>query len=244
MENQENDEIEIDLLELLGVLRKKISSIIIATLLLASVFGFGSMFLVTPEYISSSQMYILSQGSLSFSLTTLQAGSQLASDYMILVESRPVLERVIENLGLEMTYDELKDTITLENLGDSRVLEVTVKNSDPYMAKEIVDEIVDVSSSRIQDIMGTDPPTVIEYGHLEDSPDSPDVLKNILIGGAVGLILSSLVIAAGHILNNNICSDEDVTKYLGLNTLGSIPVESGAKAQMRRDKKKRRKSHE
>ncbi len=244
MENSQNndDEVEIDLIELAGVLKKRIGSIIAATLLCALLFGFASIFVLEPRYTSTSQMYILSGGSLSFSLTSLQAGSQVASDYMILMQSRPVLEKVISNLGLDMEYEDLKEDVNIENLSDSRVLEVTVENNDPYIAKEIVDEIVSTSSSRIVDIMGSDPPTILEYGHLENEPDSPKTARNVLIGALLGAFISSGAFVAAYIFNNNIRNEEDVARYLGLNTLGTIPMEEGSAKRIRKDRRKRRKA--
>lgn len=42
------------------------------------------------------------------SLADIQTGTSLTNDYMVIVEGRPVLEQVIENLGLDETYSSLK----------------------------------------------------------------------------------------------------------------------------------------
>lgn len=240
MGNQQNDEIEIDLFELLGVLRARLGSILLTGIMLAAVFGMGTMFLVESRYESTSKLYIVSQTSSLTSLTDLQAGSQLTQDYMVLVNSRPVLEKVIDNLGLDLTYEELLRMVALNNPADTRILEITVTINDPYMAKEIVDEISEVSVSRIAAIMNVDEPTVIEYGHLEDSPSSPDLRKNILLGGLAGLLISAVIGIVMYLLNDSVRTEEDVEKYLGLNTLGVIPIEEGAVEQMMRDRRKRK----
>lgn len=130
--------------------------------------------------------------------------------------------------------------VALNNPADTRILEITVTINDPYMAKEIVDEISEVSVSRIAAIMNVDEPTVIEYGHLEDSPSSPDLRKNILLGGLAGLLISAVIGIVMYLLNDSVRTEEDVEKYLGLNTLGVIPIEEGAVEQMMRDRRKRK----
>lgn len=240
MENQQKDEMEIDLLEILGVLRARLLSIIMTGIILAAVFGLGTLFLIKPQYKSTSKLYIVGQSSAITSLADLQTGAQLTQDYMVLVQSRPVLERVIDNLGLMLDYEELLKLITLNNPSDTRILEITVTTEDPYMAKEIVDEISAVSVSRIAAIMNVDEPTIAEYGHLENSPSSPSLQKNILIGGAAGIFLSAAIGIALYLLNDTICTEEDVEKYLGLNTLALIPVEEGAMEQIIKDKRKRK----
>lgn len=243
MNNQRSEEMEIDILELVMVLRSRWLSMLMSGVILAAVFGLGTLFLIEPKYQSTSKLYIVSQTSAITSLTDLQAGSQLTQDYIVLVQSRPVLEKVIENLNLHMEYQELLGMLTLSNPSDTRILEVTVTMNDPYMAKEIVDEISDVSITRIARIMNADEPTMVEYGHLENSPSSPDMKKNILIGGLAGIFVSGLMGVGMYLLNDTIRTEEDIQKYLGLNTLGMIPIEEGSVEQMMRDRRKRKKGN-
>lgn len=240
MEKQQDEEIEIDLLEIFGVLRARWFSILMTGVIAAAVCGIGTIFLITPKYQSTSKLYIVGQSSALTNLTDLQIGTQLTQDYMVLVQSRPVLEAVAKQLHLDMEYEELRGMVSLNNQDDTRILDITVTADDPYMAKEIVDEVSEVSVSRIAAIMNVDEPTTVEYGHLEDSPSSPSMKRNIIIGGVVGTILSAAVIIVMYLLNDTICTEEDVEKYLGMNTLGLIPIEEGAVEQMMRDRRKRR----
>ena len=100
--------------------------------------------------------------------------------------------------------------VALNNQSDTRILDITVTADDPYMAKEIVDEVSQVSVSRIASIMNVDEPTTVEYGHLENSPNSPNAKKNIAIGGLLGLVASAAVIIILYLLNDTICSEDDV----------------------------------
>ena len=161
MEKQQDEEIEIDLLELFGVVRARWFSILMTGIILAAVAGIGTLFLVTPKYQSTSKLYIVGQTSALTSLSDLQAGSQLTQDYMVLIQSRPVLETVIDNLRLDMEYESLKEMVALNNQSDTRILDITVTADDPYMAKEIVDEVSQVSVSRIASIMNVDEPTTV-----------------------------------------------------------------------------------
>lgn len=240
MDKQQTDEIEINLLEILGVIQARWFSIVMSGLILAAIFGLGTQFLIEPQYQSTSRLYIVGQSSSITSLTDLQTGSQLTQDYMVLVQSRPVLEKVIDDLGLDMEYAELRSIVSLNNPQDSHILEITITLGDPYMAKEIVDEISDVSASRIAAIMNMDEPTIVEYGHLENTPSSPNLRRNIMLGGALGILCSALVVVVLYLLNDTIRTEEDVEKYLGLNTLALIPVEEGSMEQIIRDRQKRK----
>ena len=82
-------------------------------------------------------------------MADLQVGTQLASYYSVLLTSRPVLQETIDNLDLHMGYGTLRSNISVVNLSDTRILEITVADPDPEMAKTIVDELADVSSDYI-----------------------------------------------------------------------------------------------
>jgi capsular polysaccharide biosynthesis protein len=139
-----------------------------------------------------------------------------------------------------MEYEQIKSMVSLENQSDTRILDITVVTDDPYMAKEIVDEVSEVSVSRIASIMNVDEPTTVEYGHLEDSPSSPNTKKNIAIGGILGIVASAGLVIVMYLLNDTISSEEDVEKYLGLNNLGIIPMDEGEMEQIMRDRRKRK----
>lgn len=244
MEKEQNDEVEIDLLEIFALLKDKIVKIVGVGVILAALVAIGTLFIIKPQYESTSKLYIVGESNSIMSLTSLQAGSQLAQDYIHIVESRPVIEKVISNLNLDMEYDDLLDIITLNNPSDTRILEVTAKTDDPYVAKEIVDEIGKVSADRIKTIMGVDPPTTVEYGHVADEKSSPSLVKNTAVGLVGGMFVSAFIIIVIYLLNNTISSEDDVEKYLGLNNLGVIPIEEGSVEQMMRDKRKRKKGQQ
>ncbi len=242
MEHDTNEKIEIDLKELLYLIRSKIWIVFLTGILAASGAGLVSSFFITPIYTSTTKLYILNKSTslTDLGLSDLQLGTQLTQDYMVLVKSRPVVSQVIENLGLNMTYEEMVAVITITNPSNTRILEVTADYPDSYLAKKIVDEFAVVSSSRIAKIMDTSEPAIVEEGFMQPYPSGPDIKKNILIGGVFGIILAGGVIIALYLLDDTIKDSEDVERYLGLNTLGLIPVESGAAKHAEVDKRKRK----
>ena len=134
-------------------------------------------------------------------------------------------------------------SITVNNKSNTRILEITADYPEPFLAKEIVDEFAHVASSQIAKIMDAEEPTIVEEGYIEPYPSSPDKKKNVLIGGVIGLLLAAGIVTARYLLNDTIKDSEDIEKYLGLNTLALIPVESGAMKLSRQDKKKKKKRH-
>lgn len=223
--NSTSDEIEIDLRELLFVIRRRLWLILLAGILAAGCVGAFCKFRMTPQYTSSTKIYVVGrQASISsLSLSDLQMGSQLTKDYKVLIQSRPVFETVIGNLGLDMEYQELAGRVTVTNPQDTRILEISVKYPDPYLAKQIVDEVAAVSSQQIAAIMDMNEPNIVEDGVVPTEKSSPHVTKNAAIAGILGIFLMALICCARYLLNDTIQSKEDVEKYLGLTTIGVIP---------------------
>ena len=111
MENQKNnDEIEIDLLELLSVLLGRIWLIISVGIFCGAGCFAISRFILTPVYESSTRIYILNKTeSQTVTYSDVQLGTQLTKDYAELINSRYVLEEVIQKLSLDMEYKDLQD---------------------------------------------------------------------------------------------------------------------------------------
>ncbi|QHQ59979.1 hypothetical protein Ana3638_03605 [Anaerocolumna sedimenticola] len=227
MEKESRDEIEIDLKELFFVLIDKVWIIVFAGIICALSAGIFTKILLKPVYESTTKIYVINrQDTEKFTTySDLQTGTQLTRDYQVLVKSRPVTEQVISDLSLNMTHEELSNAITVNTPTDTRILEITVKYSDPYIAKKLADSIGEVSSQRMVSIMEMEKANIVEPGNIPTGPSSPNFLNNVLIGGAAGIILSIFVILLIYLLDDTIKKSEDIEKYLGLTTLGTIPIE-------------------
>ncbi len=213
----------IDLLELFYVLKKKILLILMAALIGGCVAGVYTQFFMTPVYSSMSSILVLSKETTLTSLADLQLGASLTSDYTVLIKSTPVLEQVIENLNLDTTVEELKNQISINNPTDTRILEITVQDTDAAMAKKVVDEIANVSSDYIGDKMEVVPPKVIEVGKIATVRTSPSVKKNIMLGFLLGFVACAGIIVVYAVMDDTIKTEEDIEKYLGVSVLAKVP---------------------
>lgn len=225
-----DDEMEIDLKELFFVLLHRWWIILLAGIACAGIAGVYTKMMVTPMYKSSATIYILSKDTV-VSLSDLQLGSQLTKDYTVLVQSRPVVEKVIDNLGLDMTYAQFLGRVELNNPTDTRMITITFTDEDPQMAMDVANELALVSKARVKEIMNTQEPTIEEEAYLPTVPSSPSTKKNVLMAAMLGIILAAGIIVVIHLLNDTIRTSDDIEKYLGLTTLGVIPLESKKKKQ-------------
>jgi capsular polysaccharide biosynthesis protein len=243
MENQfdSDNEMEIDLkdllLEVLGYWK-----LIVVVAALAAVIGFAvSEFMMVPEYESTSELYVLTKSTTITSLSDIQTSTSLTNDYIVVIKGRPVLEQVITNLGLDETYASLKGRVSVNNPSNSRLLDITVTDTDPAMAKRIADEIADVGAAFISQKLVQDPPEIVQYGYSDGEPVSPNVKKNTVLGGLVGAMLAIAIVALSYLFNDPILGPEDIEKKLGMHVLGTLPLEEAEDDGNRRAKKRKKK---
>ena len=178
-------------------------------------------------------------------LAAVLAGGLIAGIYthFFITPVRPILQEVIDNLGLDMSYQQLEGMITIQTPENARILEVTVTYADPQMAKQIVDEVSSVSTTFIGEQMGMAAPKIIEDGDVPAGPVSPSLRRNILLGAAAGGVIAAGIIILIAVLNDTIKSEEEISRYLGLPSLGSVPVRESAvpaRTVMPRKKKKKK----
>ena len=227
----ENKEIEIDLLELFYVLRKNIAIIALSSIIGMALLGVYSFVIAKPVYESTAKIYILSQSTSLTSFADIQISSSLAKDDDEMIFSRPVGTQVAKNLNLDYEYEELKEKLTVTNPTDTRVLSISCRSNDVKEARDLANEFATVSKRSIAEIMDTDEPTLFEKAVINEDPVKPEKAKNMIIGFLLGFILSCAIVIIRYMLNDSIKSEEDIERYLGLNTLASIPNEKTQKVQ-------------
>ena len=229
MENEEYD--TIDLLEVLNAVRQHIAVLILCTLATA-IAGFAiTHFLITPQYESSALMIVNTRQDTTSTVTSDQINSatKLVSTYSIIIKSDTVLQQVIDDLGLSLSYSDLKSRVTVSAVDDTQVMKITVRSNNPEWARQVCDDITAGSPDVILEAVEAGSVKVISQASYSDVPVSPNIKKNTMLGAMVGLVLCLGVILLQVILDNKINTEEDVAKYLDMTVVGVIPVYEGGK---------------
>lgn len=241
MENhRESDVIEVDVLEIINILLNRFW-IVLGAGLLAAVIGFIiSKFVLTPTYESTTKIYILNKSeNMTVTYSDVQMGTQLTKDYAELINSRYVLETVIQQLSLSETeYKDLLKKVSVNTPTDTRIVSITVTDIDPKNAQDIANCIREVAGEHIQNVMDIDAVNVVEEANLPTSKAGPSVVKWTVVGGMLGVFLVCVTILIHYLLDDTIKSAEDVEKYLGLSTLALIPVTPGENDGKQKNKRK------
>lgn len=223
MDNEENE--VIDLTEILSAVRQHLLELIFVTLAAALVGFTVSKFLMTPKYDSSALMIVNTRQDVNANVTSDQINSatKLVSTYSIIIKSDTVLQQVIDNLGLNLTYAKLNKRVTVAAVDDTQVMKITVQSDSPEWARQVCEQIITVAPDVIKEAVEAGSVKVISNPSLATEPVSPNIMKNTMLAAAVGFVLVIGIIVLQVLLDNKINTEEDVTKYLDMTVLGVIP---------------------
>ena len=220
------EEREFDIKELLQVVCKRIWIIFTVGIAAAIILFLVSNYVLEKKYEATTQIYVMSKetGSKDVTYPDIQISSDLIKDYMILATSRLVTEQIIKELGLDINHENLVKLIHIENPDETRVLNIKVQYNDPVKAKMIADAIREKTSNVMAGIIGNEYVSKIVEANLPESPITPNVKKNIVLGGALGILGSVFICLLMYMADDTIKTADDVEKYLDISVLSTIQV--------------------
>lgn len=196
---------------------------------------------ITPSYESTTKIYILNkQENASVTYSDIQLGTQLTKDYAELIQSRFVLEEVVQGMGLNLTYEQMKGKVSVTTPTDTRILAITVKDKDPVMAMKIANAIREAAAVHIMNVMDIQAVNVAETANMPMKKASPSALKNTFVGGILGIFIIIIIVMVRYMMDDTVKTPEDVEKYLQLSTLAVIPLNEGETDKKRKKKKVKR----
>lgn len=199
----ESDEETIDLLELLYALLGKWREIAAATVACALIAAIGVLFFVTPKYQASSTIfYVISRKDSAINISDLQIGTALTDDYIQVFHMWEVQEKVISNLDLPYTYNQLDGMLSVTNASNTRMLEITVTSESAQEAADIANEYAEVVRDYIAKKMATDKPSIMSTALVPAVPVSPNKTKSILLGALLGFVASAGVVVVMTLLDD------------------------------------------
>ena len=234
----DSDVIEIDLREIFSLLWHHIIELGLMLIVCAGIGFILSSYVMHPTYESTTKIYILNrQSDTTVTYSDVQLGTQLTKDYAQLVQSRYVLEQVIEDLGLEdETYDTLSGKVSVTTPTDTRVLAITVTYGNPMDAMNIANDIREVAAVHIKNVMDIEAVNVVETANYPDRKSGPSVSKWTAVCGLLGCVLLAAVFIIIYLVDDTIKTSEDVEKYLGISTLALIPTDDSRASRGRKKK--------
>lgn len=232
-----NDYYVIDLAHIVKVVWRNVWVVIVLSILVAAI-GFSvASFAITPTYSSSIMLYVnnssFSVGDVGVSISSSQlvAAQNLAKTYTVLLKNRTTLERIIDETGVDYTWEAVYGMIESTLVNETEVIRVTVTCENPYEAEVIANGIARVLPQRVAEIVAGASMEVVDSAIVNTSKVAPSITLYTAVGFLLGMLLAIGILTVSALMDNTIHDEEYVINTYGLPILAKVPnlMDSGSK---------------
>lgn len=223
--------VEVDLQKLFLAYLRRWWVIVICGVLAALASYYVTANHITPTYQANIMLYVnntKSSGEVNdenrLSSANIAASKHLVTTYVNIVSSDRVLEKVIQESGLDYSPDQIRGCMTAEQVDETVIFRVYITHPDPIFAAEVANSIADIAPGEIEEIVEGSSAKVIDRAKVPVSRHSPSYRKNTMVGGVVGGLIALAYLTLMYLLDVRIKLSEDLEMMFTLPILGQIPV--------------------
>ena len=216
---------EINLKELFNYFLSKLYIIAIITVIVCVLGNIYLFCFQKPLYKSTTKLVLVSESNNNTGITQSDVllNTNLISTYSEIVKSRNVLSKVINNLDLDYSYEELSNNITVSSITNTQLIKVDVSDEDNELAKEIANEIAIVFPKEVKRIYKIQNIKVVDKAILAKIPYNINAVKQNILYLGVGIVLGLGIVFIMFYFDTSIKDVKTVEEKLGLTVLGVVP---------------------
>ena len=225
---------ELDLKQLFNIFWSKKVQIILIVLIFIVLGVIYTIGFTTPMYSSSTTLLLAGSESSgeettnSITTTDITLNSKLVSTYSVLVRSKDVLSQVISNLGMDISWESLKNNVKVSAVEDTEVIEISVTTNNAENSANIANEIAKVFTEKVAEIYNINNVHVVDEAEPENTPSNINHEKDVIIFAFIGLVVAVIYVLLANMLDTTVKTAEDIEKEFKLPVLASIPVYENA----------------
>lgn len=214
----------ISLVELLEIVKKRLSLIVSLGLIGLIIASIGTFFIATPQYNATTQILVnrTTESAEGIQLNDINTNVQMINTYKDIIKGPVILDEVSEGLDTNLTAGQLSSKIEITTQENSQVFSLTVTDENPYEASKIANSVVGTFQREIGNIMNVDNVTIISEAVPNTNPVSPNTALNLVVGLLVGLTVGLALTFIYEFLDKTVKDDRFITEQLGWTNLGKV----------------------
>ena len=214
---------EIDLKELLIFIKDKIGLLITITAgvcILGCIYG---LFIQTPMYESYTTVILSSnESSSAINQADVNLNKVLVDTYAEIVKSRRVLTQVIDELDLDLSYEDLYNKITGSAVNDTEIIKIAVNDKDGIKAKNIANVTAEYFTEEIVVLYNMNNVDILDEAIESEKPYNINVVKQTIIYLMLGFIIAAGILFIIFYFDRSVKSIEQVEQKIKLPILGGV----------------------
>lgn len=183
---------------------------------------------MVPKYESKVTVLLTQTGNKtdstdSITQTDINLNSTLIGTYNQIVKSEGTLRKVIENLNLDFSEEDLYQNITVSAANNTQILEILVQNESSYQAKRIANELAQVFCERVYELYKIDNVKIIDEASEATAPCNVNHLKDIVIFAVFGIVFAGSIVLIIYLTDTTIKEEKDIEELIELPVIISLP---------------------
>lgn len=222
-----NEEQEIDLRQIWEIIKNEWLLLVTVVMAFTITSMLVTVFMIPEQFSATGKIIVIKQndgdGDVSLSYSDVQLSQKLVQTYSEIIKSELISDKVIRNLKLDISNAEYNSMLSVNASGNTEIMNIKVVTEDPYLAKNMVNEVIDVFIDEIDDIMMINNVSVLNWAKLPNSPSSPSLIKNGAIAFVLGIMVGVGLIFLKIILDTKVKTQEDLKSIFDYPIIGKIP---------------------
>ena len=216
--------------KILWILQKRIAYIMILGVLGGMAGGAYAYLTNSTLYRAEVSFYVYSDpdyvydSSVNISNSEFTQAKNLVQSYILILKSNTILQKVLEEAGLDYGTEALSGRIGTSVVENTAVFYVYTYDSDPYRAMELANAIGRVAPREIGRIVKSGGIEVIDYATLPEAPySSTSLVKYALVGFAGCFGASFVLFLLAGLMDTTIRRRYELKLAFRIPVLGDIP---------------------
>ncbi len=218
---------EIDLKELFEFLKSKIIWILVAVVISVIIGNVYTIITRVPMYKTNVSLVLVSEKSgennSAYNNSELQLNKNLVGTYSEIVKSKTVLNKVIKNLDLDVSYLDLKSRITVTSIDNTEIINIYVVDENSKNATLIANEIANVFVNEVNKFYKLNNVNILDKATGVKTPYNVNYLKDNVIYCMIGLVFSIGILFLLFYFDTSVKTSDEIEKKFGLNVIGIVP---------------------
>ncbi|HJQ06455.1 MAG TPA: polysaccharide biosynthesis tyrosine autokinase, partial [Nocardioides sp.] len=219
-----------DFKQFLGVIRRRWISVVVV-FVVALVAAGGVTALITPKYQSTTEVFLkIDVRNMTDAYAATLFAQNRATAYADLAQSTELAQRVVNQLNLDMTPEELASEISAQVVESTSLITLTVTDPNAREAQKIADTATDLFTKYIAELETPSGSTgesqisaeITNQATYNPNPVSPHPALNLVVAGLIGLLLGVALAIARELLDRTIRTADHVADITEAPVLASI----------------------
>jgi succinoglycan biosynthesis transport protein ExoP len=207
--------------------------LITTVLVFVGVTAFLSKVVLEKEYEATATMWV-TQTQDTQSFDAVQAGQVLARTYSDVIESENVAGRVAAVLPFEATRGEVKQSVRVEDVPETQLLEITAVGDEPgraqILANTYAETVTDYARTELRGAEGSSI-SLADRAVFPAQPARPRPTLYTMLAGILGLVVGSALALLAAVLDRRVHSAEELAEIAGVPILAQVALARNRRAR-------------